>query len=100
MKDINKYTPGRLHDWIVYCDICGNPWWASECITLAPETGRGGCLVCPRDADPIDPGLVPYKIRVEKPLPFTNLNNLADTTNITNSAEPYDLSTNNPMSEN
>jgi hypothetical protein len=88
MQDINKYHSGRLDDYIIFCDQCGAPCWRSEATLLKTETGSGGLLVCPRDVDPIDYGLVPYKIRPEKPVPVTRINAFNDNSNITNTYYP------------
>lgn len=61
------YRPG---DWPIDCAICGQRCWFSDSKKLTTYTGRGGYRVCPDDVDPIDYGLVPYKIRTEKPVPF------------------------------
>lgn len=102
MKHSNKYTPNRLHDHIIMCDICGNPTWYSEAVKLTTYTGRGGCLVCPKDADPIDYGLVPYKIPAERPVKETRTNSYYDNENITGTA-PFNPGSNggsNPLSSN
>jgi hypothetical protein len=91
-KDKNKYTSDRLHDYIIMCDTCGGPWWASECKTMSTFTGKGGSINCPRCADPINPGLVPYKIRPERPVSVVRVNNM-NSTSPTNSEAPFDYST-------
>lgn len=64
----------RLGDWYIYCDICGRKCLASKATKLPTYTGRGGLIVCPQDVDSIDPGVVPYKIPVEKNIPWTRIN--------------------------
>lgn len=96
MKNINKYTSDRLNDYIIDCDVCGAPCWYSETTKLKPDTGRGGCLVCSRDKDPIDYGLVPFKIRAEKPVKETRINTFNQNSNIV-STRVFDLSTFNPL---
>lgn len=98
-KGVNNYSKGRLGDYIIFCDICGQPCWHSESVKLKPDTGRGGCIVCPADADPVDYGLVPYKIRPEKSPKEVRVNNLNDSTNITQSFDPIqDYQIQNPLS--
>lgn len=70
----------RLGDWYVFCDICGQRYFASEMTKLSTYTGRGGLLVCPHDVDQIDYGLVPYKPSAERSVPFTRTNH-QDTAN-------------------
>lgn len=84
-KDKNKFTRIRLNDYIIMCDTCGAPCWRSEATLLKPQTGNGGSLVCPRDVDPIDYGLVPYKIKPERSVPMTRTNTFNDYSNITQS---------------
>lgn len=68
---VYKFIEGyRREDWVVFCAICGSKTWASDTTKLAPETGRGGLIVCPDCVDPIDYGLVPYRIPAEAPVPF------------------------------
>lgn len=88
----NKYTSNRLHDYPIMCDICGLPTWYSESYKLGVYTGRGGLRVCKEDNDAIHYGLVPYKIRAEKPVTDTRTNNLYDNTGITGTT-PFDYST-------
>lgn len=71
----------RLGDWIVYCDICGQKCYASTTSQLPADTGRGGLVVCRHDADAIDYGIIPYKIPLEKNVPYTRVPN----TNLDNS---------------
>lgn len=94
---LNTWTPAHLGDWIIDCDICGTPCWYSEATLLTVETGEGGCLVCPRDRDAIDPGLIPYKIRGERPVDTTRINNFNDVYNIPG-ATPFN-SQNNPLGQ-
>jgi hypothetical protein len=83
----DRFSPGRIGDWVVFCDICGQKCYASEASKLSTYTGRGGLIVCPKDADKVDPGLIPYKVTVEKNIPWTRINH----TNVENSAPIYDL---------
>lgn len=100
MRDANRYTSKHLTDHLVHCDICGTICWYSETRTLDTYTGQGGAIVCKRHKDPIDYGLVPYKIRAEKPVKETRvLSNMDDNANITGTTV-YDLDNNNPLSEN
>lgn len=85
----DRFVPGRLGDWVVFCDICGQKCFAHEASKLASETGRGGLIVCPKDADKIDYGLIPYIPRVEKIIPWTHVNHL----NTTNGADTIDYDT-------
>lgn len=66
-----KFSPARMWDYTFACDICGAKCWASEGTVLDVYTGRGGAFVCPECNDPIDYGLVPYKIPAEKPVPIS-----------------------------
>lgn len=81
-KDINKFTTGRLSDYLIDCDICGAPCWHSESFKLDTYTGRGGCIVCHRCNDDIDYGLVPFVVPPERPVPVTRSNNFNDNVNI------------------
>lgn len=72
------YFSGRLGRYI-YCDICGQPCYANEAVRLKQETGRGGLIVCPKDADHTDPGLIPYTVTTEKPVPWTRINHTTTT---------------------
>lgn len=87
----DRFNPGRLGDWIVYCDICGKKCYASETVKLSNYTGRDGLIVCRADADAQDPGLMPYRIPNEKSVPWTRINHQ----NVTNGSEPYDMEVNN-----
>lgn len=99
MKDINKYTKNRLTDHVLNCDICGTLCWYSDTRTLQADTGQGGAIVCKRHNDPIDYGLVPYKIPAERAVKETRvLSNMVDNANLTGTT-PYDLTTSNPLSE-
>ena len=69
----NKYFSGRKGNYL-FCDICGKPCYAYEAVKLKPETGRGGLIVCPDDADTIDYGLIPYAPVPEKPVDWTRIN--------------------------
>jgi hypothetical protein len=80
--DKNRFNNGRRNDYIIMCDQCGSPCWRSEATLLTKYTGKGGLLVCPKDVDPIDYGIVPYKIRPEQGVPDTRTNNYLDNTNI------------------
>jgi hypothetical protein len=70
MSNTDKYTRVKKWDWILWCDICGTRCWGSEATRLNVYTGRGGLMVCPDCNDPIDYGLVPYKVPAEKPVPI------------------------------
>lgn len=83
---MSKFNPGRLGDWVLFCDICGQKCYASESTKLSTYTGRGGLIVCPNDRDKIDYGSMPYTIRAESPIPFTRINH----TNTTNGADVID----------
>lgn len=65
---------GRMGDWVVFCDICGQRCYASEATKLPTYTGRGGLIVCPKDVDKIDFGLIPPKVGIEKNPPWTRIN--------------------------
>lgn len=81
-----KYREG---DWFVYCDICGQRCYASEATKLSTYTGRGDLLVCRKDADRVDYGLVPYSPRIEQNIPYTRINH----TNTDDAAPLVDLET-------
>lgn len=70
----DRFDPGRLGDWIVFCDICGRKCYASETVKLTAQTGRGGLVVCRTDADRTDPSLTPYRIPIEKNVPYVRIN--------------------------
>jgi hypothetical protein len=80
----DRFSPGRLGDWVVFCDICGQKCYASETSKLSTYTGRGGLIVCKNDKDKIDYGLVPYNVPAEKNIPWTRINH----TNTSNGSEP------------
>jgi hypothetical protein len=71
---MDRFDPGRLGDWIAFCDICGRKCYASETTKLASNTGKGGLVVCKYDVDKIDYGLVPYRVPVEKSPPSVRTN--------------------------
>jgi hypothetical protein len=79
----------RLGDWYIYCDICGQKCLASKSSKLSTYTGRGGLVVCQHDRDDIDPGLIPYRIPVEKNVPYVRI----DHTNTDDGAPQVDLET-------
>lgn len=63
-----------------------------EAVKLQANTGRGGLIVCPDDADNIDFGLMPFTPTAEKPIDWTRINH----TDVSNGAEPYDVENNVP----
>lgn len=63
-----------IGDWYTFCDICGRRCLASETTKLETYTGRGDLIVCKYDTDQIDPGLIPYRIPVEKNIPWARIN--------------------------
>lgn len=69
----------RKADWVFYCDICGRRCYSSEATRLPTYSGRGGLIVCKHDVDKTDPGLIPYRIPVEKSVPWMRINH-TDTT--------------------
>lgn len=71
---VDRFDLGRLGDYVLFCDICGQKCYASESSKLSTYTGRGGLIVCPNDVDAIDYGLVPYLPPAEKNVPFTRIN--------------------------
>lgn len=79
----------RLGDWMAFCDICGQKYYASEMTKLANNTGRGGLIVCKHDVDSIDYGLSPYRIAVEHGISWARLGD----TNTTNGAAVIDYET-------
>lgn len=93
----NKYSSSRLSDHIVFCHICGQPCWYSESIRLDQYTGRGGLLVCKRDADKIDYSLVPFKVPPERPAEEVAVNNFADETADSLFSPITDYQTINPL---
>lgn len=74
-------------DWFIYCDICGQKCYASEATRLSAATGRGGLIVCPKDVDKIDYGLIPYRAPTERNVPWTRINH----TNTDNGSPVFDL---------
>lgn len=84
---MSRFSPGRRGDWVVFCDICGQKCYASEASKLSTYTGRGGLIVCPKDVDKIDYGLIPYRSPAEKNIPWTRINH----TNVGNGSPIYDL---------
>lgn len=85
----DRFNPGRLGDWVVFCDICGQKCYASEATRLSTYTGRGGLIVCPKDVDKIDYGLMPYRIPAEKNTPWTRINH----TNVEDGSPVFDYET-------
>lgn len=85
----DRFSPARKGDWVLFCDICGQKCYASESTKLSTYTGRGGLIVCKNDLDKVDYGLVPYKPRTERPIPYTRINN----TNTDDASAPLDLET-------
>lgn len=84
---VDRFSPGRLGDWVIFCDICGQKCYASEATKLTTYTGRGGLIVCPHDVDVIDYGIVPYKTPTERNIPWTRINH----TDVSISAPVSDL---------
>ena len=76
-----SYTRGN---WYFYCDICGQRKLSSEANKLSTYTGRGNLIVCNRDADRIDQGLIPYKTPTQERVRQVRINH----TN-TNSTSPF-----------
>lgn len=76
----DRFQPGRLGDWVIKCDICGQKCFASESFKLPTNTGRGGLVVCAKDADKVDYGLVPFTTPVEQNVPWTRVNHLDTST--------------------
>jgi hypothetical protein len=79
----NKYFAGNKGHYI-FCDICGQACYAAESVKLSMQTGRGGCIVCPNDADLIDPGTIPYALPTEKSVQWARVNH----TDVTNGTSP------------
>ncbi len=98
----NTYTMKKKKgDYIIYCQICGDPCWASQATKLEKETGHGGLIVCPEDVDAIDYGLIPFKIAPEENPKIVTINHYASNPNdVPNSIPPIDLSLINPMNSN
>lgn len=84
----NKYFAGNKGRYI-FCDICGQATYAHEAIKLKEYTGRGGCIVCPNDADNIDHGLIPYNPITERAVTWTRINH----TNVDNATAVIDYET-------
>lgn len=82
----NKYFSGR-HGHYIFCDICGQACYTVNAIKLQSQTGRGGLIVCPDDADSIDPGLIPYSLPTEKGVKWARVNH----TDVSNGAPPEDI---------
>ncbi len=82
----NKYFSGRKGHYI-FCDICGQACYDWEATLLKTFTGRPGLLVCPRDVDKIDYGLIPYNPTTEQPVRFARIAHQ----NVTNGAPPEDV---------
>lgn len=100
MKNLNRYTPNRLKDWIIDCDTCGAPCWFSESKLLDIDTGFGGARVCNTHSYPTDYGLVPWIVPAEQTVTETRyLANFNDNENI-EGTPPFDLSTDDPLSSN
>jgi len=83
----DRFNPGRVGDWVVFCDICGQKCYASEATKLSTYTGRGGLIVCSKDVDKIDYGLIPYKLPIERNVPWTRINH----TDVADGSPIYDL---------
>lgn len=75
------------YDWTIYCDICGKKCLASETVKLPEYTGRGGLIVCLRDADKLDYGLIPFSPRKEQNPRQIRINH----TDVRNSSPIFDL---------
>jgi hypothetical protein len=84
----NKYFAANKGHYI-FCDICGQACYDYEAVLLSTETGRGGCLVCPNDADKIDHGLMAFMLPQEKPVQVTRINHQ----NVDNGTSPLDIET-------
>lgn len=72
----DEFNPARLGDFVFFCDICGIKEWSSKATKLAPQTGRGGAIVCPRCIDAVDYGQIPYKVPAEVPVPWARIDGL------------------------
>ncbi len=79
----DRFQPGRIGDWIAFCDICGQKCYASETTLLSTATGRGGLIVCKHDVDKTDYGLIPYTPSREQNIPWARINH----TNVSNGAD-------------
>ncbi len=97
MNKNNYHTSKKIGDYTGFCDTCGMPFWASEGTILDTYTGLGGAWVCPTCVDPIDYGLVPFKVLPEEPVRESRA-----TTAPTNTIDPanLDFTTIDPMSIN
>ncbi len=84
----NKYFNGRKGHYI-FCDICGQACYDWEVTRLTTQTGRPGLLVCSRDRDTIDYGIIPYNPTTEQPIRWSRINHQ----NVTNGATPLDIET-------
>jgi len=73
----------------IYCDICGEATYSKDVVKLGQLSGRPGLLVCRKDADQNDYGLLPYAIKAERPVPWTSINH----TNVENGAAIVDHDT-------
>lgn len=87
---MKHYFSGRLGPYL-FCDICGQPCYISESMTLSRYTGRGGLIVCPNDRDKIDPSTMPYKLPAEAVIPWARINHTA----VTNGTAIIDIETTN-----
>ncbi len=85
----DRFSPARRGDWIIFCGICGQKCYASETTQLSNYTGRGGLIVCSKDVDKIDYGLVPYRIPSEKSIPWARPGD----TNVSNGVDPINVET-------
>lgn len=95
----DKFQGGRLGDYVFDCQICGQRAWFSESFTLSVYTGRGGLRVCSECKDPIDYGLVPYKVPAEQPVPLAlDSNYTANPTAIPQIYAPFNYQLFDPMS--
>ncbi len=84
----NKYFSGKKGHYI-FCDICGQACYDWQVTRLTTQTGRPGLLVCPADADSIDPGLISYTVSNERSVKWARINH----TNVDNGADPIDYDT-------
>jgi hypothetical protein len=95
----NQFDGFNYKDHVIYCDICGCPTPFADATLLDVYTGRGGLLVCKRDKDDIDYGLVPYKINTESVIKEASINHYAtNPDNIPNLHDPFDYALYDPMS--
>lgn len=84
----NKYFSANKGHYI-FCDICGQPCYTVDAVKLKSYTGRPGLIVCPDDADDIDPGLIPYTLPNEKRVKWARINHQ----DVANGTEPEDVET-------